>query len=111
MEASLAVFLFLQGIQAAGGLASEAQFEDCGQTIVMQAGEMFKDTIYQGAAIHLSSTREKDGTWTGTAQLLGRPDLPLKTAERFKTGEEALTAALSSAMAFIDIERKGRGKP
>jgi hypothetical protein len=71
---------------------------------------MTKETVYQGQRLHLSATRNPDGSWTGTAEFPDEPQ-PAITAEGFASQAEALDGALSRAMAKIDVERRFRGKP
>ncbi len=71
---------------------------------------MTDETVYMGHRLHLSATRNADGSWTGAAEFLDEP-LPAVTAPGFASQAEALQGALSRAMAKIDVERRFRGKP
>jgi hypothetical protein len=73
--------------------------------------QMIDDTVYQGHKLHLVARRSPDGLWTGAASFLDEPQLAAVTAEGFASEAEALKAALSRAMAQIDVERRSHGKP
>jgi len=59
----------------------------------------------------LSAKPNADGTWTGTAHFLDDPSRVVETDASFRLQSEALSAALSRAMAEVDRDRMSRGKP
>jgi hypothetical protein len=78
---------------------------------VLKVRDMPTDTAYKGRTLHLTATRNSDGTWTGTAHFPDEPGRIVKTDKNFSSEEEALSAALSQAMAVVDRDRMSRGKP
>jgi hypothetical protein len=69
------------------------------------------ETIYKGRAIHLTAKQNISGTWTGAAHFPDDPDRVVETEAAFPTEDEALSAALSRAIAEVDRDRMSRGKP
>jgi hypothetical protein len=76
-----------------------------------EVANMPTDTVYKGRSIHLSAKRESGGAWTGTASFADSPGRIVETGASFPTEGEALSAALSEAMAVVDRARMFRGKP
>ena len=72
---------------------------------------MQRDTAYKGHRLRLSVKPNADGTWTGIAQFLDEPGRVIETESPFGTQSEALSGALSHAMAAVDRDRMSRGKP
>jgi hypothetical protein len=82
-----------------------------GRTEIVVAGEIQQDTVYKGQNLRLSATPKADGTWTGSAQFTDDSSRVVKTDTSFSSQSEALSAALSQAMAAVDRDRMFRGKP
>jgi hypothetical protein len=78
---------------------------------IVWVNEMQKDTVYKGLNIRLSATPSAGGTWAGSAQFVDDPGRVVRTDESFRSESEALSAALSRAMAEVDRDRMSRGKP
>ena len=78
---------------------------------IVEASEMQRDTVYQGRNIRLSAKPNANGTWTGTARFLDDPNRIVETDASYRLQSEALSAALSRAMAEVDRDRMSRGKP
>jgi hypothetical protein len=78
---------------------------------IVKATDMQRDTAYKGHRLRLSVKPNADGTWTGIAQFLDEPSRVIETDSRFGTQSEALSGALSHAMAAVDRDRMSRGKP
>jgi hypothetical protein len=78
---------------------------------IVMTGEMQQDTSYQGRNLRLSAIPNADGTWSGAAQFTDEPGRIVKTDTSFASQSEALSAALSQAMATVDRDRMFRGKP
>jgi hypothetical protein len=82
-----------------------------GSAQIVMASEMQQDTVYKGRNLRLSATPNADGTWTGVAQFTDDPGRVVKTDAPSASQSEALSSALSHAMAAIDRDRMFRGKP
>jgi hypothetical protein len=78
---------------------------------IVEASEMQRDTVYKGRNIRLSAKPKADGTWTGTARFLDNPSHIVETDASYRLQSEAISAALSRAMAEVDRDRMSRGKP
>jgi len=81
------------------------------QPLVLEVRNMSTETHYKGRTIHLTANQSSGGTWTGTAQFPDEPGRLVETDGTFPTKDEALSAALSQAIAVVDRERMYRGKP
>ena len=82
-----------------------------GYAQIVMASEMQQDTVYKGRNLHLSATPNADGTWSGVAQFTDDPGRVVKTDAPSASQPEALSSALSHAMAAIDRDRMFQGKP
>jgi len=69
------------------------------------------ETVYKGRPVHLTSTRNAGGRWTGAARFPDEPNRIIGAEGEFATEEEARSAALSRAISEVDRERMFRGKP
>ena len=78
---------------------------------IAKANDMQRDTVYKGQRLRLSLKPNSDGTWTGVAQFLDEPGRAVETESSFGAQSEALSTALSRAMAAIDRDRMSRGEP
>lgn len=82
-----------------------------GNAQIVMASEMQQDTVYKGRKLRLSATPNADGTWSGAAQFTDDPGHVVKTEAPSASQPEALSSALSHAMAAIDRDRMFQGKP
>jgi hypothetical protein len=75
------------------------------------ASEMTEETVYKGRKIRLSAQLNTDGSWTGAAEFIDGQRGTVQTDAVLHSQSEALSAALSQAMAEVDKDRMKRGKP
>ena len=77
----------------------------------LRTSEMTEETVYKGRKIRLSAQVKADGSWTGAAEFLDGQRGTVKTDAVLHSQSEALSTALSQAMAKVDKDRMKRGKP
>jgi len=72
------------------------------------------EETYHGQRVIVTTTRQPDGNWKSTAELLDagkRTPLVSDSDDRYTSEEEAKRGALSMAAGAIDRSRISKGKP